>query len=862
MVGGSADSIGIERLDAEKAEFVVATGQQRTFHQAKMGSSTGKWTLVDLASPGHGLIQAIGETLSDPDARFIFASGSHARELDELCAAAADAASLQELEKDFLNDRRRRNFKRLWKDWWDCAPSTALDRLKRAEVRTIDDRTLERDLHNAVPGKFLAEPRKVVAEILRVVDDAVNQTITREDSTAKLASRGYKLRNLRHPEQAGVALEKATDERYLVRTKRRLIRQNLVPRPAADEVLELLKGTGSDNVLTGKADSGKTACVIQVAESLRERQIPVLVFRLDRLHPQLTTPQLGEHLGLEESPAIVLAAAAEAAGRHGVLIIDQLDAVSSMSGRTTPAFELVEDLLLEARGSRQRAPIHTVVVCRTFDWENDSSLRRLIPDMASRVNVSPFSIDEVKTTLTDAKYDLNGFGRPQLELLRLPQNLSLFLDADFSVAEAPAFGTTRELFDRYWDYRRSSVRERAGSDEWLKVVETVCTEMTSSQQLSVRKEALDCVSPDYLHQMSSAGVIDFDGYRYGFGHESFFDYCFARIFCTKNEPLLPLLTDTEQHLFRRAQVRQVLAYLREIDPTRYVGELRALLSDKRVRTHVKDLIFAVLADAAGPREDEWAIWNEWIGPEIQAIKEGRANSDKLPTLAWRHFSGSPSWFTFADECGAVADWLAAGNNPLADMAVGYLRVHQRHAPDRTAALLEPYADKDGEWPRRLRFFVQRIGPRGSLRLFELFLRLLDNGTLDQLEDESSSDITVWDSVHGMEKEHPQWVAELLAHQLPRRLVLFPADGKTPGHRGLLGYDPAAERTFQHSAEHAAGAFADFVLPAVLEVSDATSTGDTLPKQDSVWSFYGGYNTSSLEEACPSLPTYVTQRASR
>lgn len=138
MVGGSADSIRIERLDAEKAEFVVTTGQQRTFHQAKMGSPTGKWSLAELAAPRHSLIQAIGEALSHDDTRFVFASGSHARELDELCAAAGDAASLEELERDFLSKNRRGNLKRLCEEWWVCSRSTALDRLKRIAVRTID----------------------------------------------------------------------------------------------------------------------------------------------------------------------------------------------------------------------------------------------------------------------------------------------------------------------------------------------------------------------------------------------------------------------------------------------------------------------------------------------------------------------------------------------------------------------------------------------------------------------------------------------------------------------------------------------------------------------------------------------------
>ena len=82
--------------------------------------------------------------------------------------------------------------------------------------------------------------------------------------------------------------------------------------------------------------------------------------------------------------------------------------------------------------------------------------------------------------------------------------------------------------------------------------------MTSAQQLSVVKEKLDRFSPGYLKQMASEGVLTFDGRRYGFGHESFLDYCFARLFVNRPQSLVSFLQESEQHLFRRAQVRQVL----------------------------------------------------------------------------------------------------------------------------------------------------------------------------------------------------------------------------------------------------------------------------------------------------------------
>ena len=59
------------------------------------------------------------------------------------------------------------------------------------------------------------------------------------------------------------------------------------------------------------------------------------------------------------------------------------------------------------------------------------------------------------------------------------------------------------------------------------------------------------------------------------------------------------------------------------------------------------------------------------------------------------------------------------------MAVNYLRSHQRHAPGRVAALLEPYVDRGGAWAPRLRSLMEWANHHTSRRFFDLFLRLVD-----------------------------------------------------------------------------------------------------------------------------------------
>ena len=69
----------------------------------------------------------------------------------------------------------------------------------------------------------------------------------------------------------------------------------------------------------------------------------------------------------------------------------------------------------------------------------------------------------------------------------------------------------------------------------------------------------------------------------GVEHESFFDYCSARLFFNRYESLVLFLKESKQHLCRRAQAPQALACLHDTDSARYVQEVRSLLSDDRIR---------------------------------------------------------------------------------------------------------------------------------------------------------------------------------------------------------------------------------------------------------------------------------------
>lgn len=832
MLQGITDSIRIEDPGVDKSEFVLLVHGHRELHQSKRSHPSGKWSIAALVA--EKVLPAIYEQLRGNSDEFLFVSESHAGELAELVHRAHSAATPEEFQSKFLgaNDVLE-NFERLVKAWQGCDTKTAWGVLRRIQIRSIDEKSLSERAQAEARVLFLADPHEVCSTLRTIALDSVHQTVSREDLVELLKARGLVLRRLVIGANASAVVAEATN-RYLESTVPRLINQMLLPRTATGALLSKLGTNAGDSVLTGRAGTGKTGCIIEFVQQLRARAIPVLAVRLDRINPVSTPTDLGTELGFEESPALILAEAA--GGKEAVLVVDQLDAVSTTSGRASSFLEAVEGLLIEARGLRCRLQLHVVVCCREFDWKNDHRLRAILPQSYTEVPVAEFALSEVTDTLLKAGFNTETFHIRQLELLRLPQNLSLFLESRFDPTQPLLFNTAKELFDRYWDRKREAVNLRAGNvgDFWIVIVSVLVEEMAVTQQLSVLAEKLDTVHPGYLKQMASEGVVSFDGQRYAFGHESFFDYCFARSFVREGQSLVALLISSEQHLFRRAQVRQVLTYLRDADRERYLRELQDLVSNPAIRPHLKSVAIALLADVPDPTNEEWAVWQHLLDPYFEALSEDRNSTNKLANMSANSFFSSSSWFRYVCDQGVIANWLSTGGR-LADAATQYLRMHQRHSPDSVVKLLEPYVGAGGGWPARLAHIVQWSDQVSSRSYFEFVLRLIADGILDEARAPIAVNSTFWSMFYQLGKERPDWIPELLTCWLKRRIAVSKAQGTTLKDDLGLDGDQFADKPIGEGAKNAPSRFVEHVLPLVLNISDiATDSLQQPPKRDGVW----------------------------
>ena len=514
-------------------------------------------------------------------------------------------------------------------------------------------------------------------------------------------------------------------------------------------------------------------------------------------------------------------------------MIDQLDAVSLASGREPEFFDCINEIIQQALAHPN---MRLLLGCREFDLQHDHRLRKLAgaPGIAEKVTVSSLSAETVKQVVSDLGLDAGRLSDSQVRLLAIPLHLSLLTQvAEGSAASQLNFTSVQQLFDAYWEEKQRRVGKRLGRDSrWSEVIDRLCDRMSERQRLSAPRSCVDDFERD-VKAMASEHVVVIEDHQVSFFHQSFFDYAFARRFVARGGNIADLLRRGEQHLFRRAQVRQILAYEKQDDRQRYLADLTWLLTAPEVRFHIKQVVLAFLSQLPDPEEDEWRI----------VLRIPTACDAAISDAVWAVVMGSAPWFRLVRRLGIVKDWLASSDGPLVDRTVSWLyRVTEEEA-DAVAELVEPYLGTTDEWRNRLAFLVPWRARTGR-RLFDLFLRLIDDGTLDD------TNAAFWAWVSRISEPEPGWACEAIGHYLSRRLALSEAKGQPNPFDRLDGSIPHGGRDFEGITECARAApegFIDEVLPFMLHVIESTVEPERHPQRDPVWGSRDLYHAYDADE---------------
>lgn len=795
---GTAQSVTVEDIDdlAEGAEFTFRHGGTVEVHQLKrQNGNANSWTVQSLQDKQ--IWQKVRPHV-EAGRHFHFVSTVPARPLQELSDRARRAENLISFVNSWLTKELQESFNDLTSTSGFGSAEVAWNVLRGFWVEWPDERDINK--MNATLAELLLEG--AVGSLAAVgLGDLVTNNLGTCLNAAAIENRlsEYGLRRTQMlPSPAIIERVNSIAAGWMAGIDRELLQPTIV-RPEANRLADILGGHDNLILLIGAAGGGKSAVLHQVVRMLETDAVPVLGFRLDHLEPFSSTTELGNRLGLDVSPVTALAGVA--GERPSILVVDQLDAVSLTSGRMPRNFDAIANLVREASAFFN---MRVVLACRKFDVENDYRMRELVKDKSSaQVEVAELSESQVAEAVREMGLDAAALDARQKKLLRSPLNLVL-LKSIADDADPLSFQTMKNLFDAFWQRKLvDCVQRRVGTVRFNEVVSTLADAISSRQRLSVPVTVLDRndLSVD-AGVLVSEHVLVRDGQQIAFFHESFFDYAFARGWIERNQTLVEFLTSGDQELFRRAQVRQIMNHLRELEPDRFVTEVEALLSSPGVRFHIKDVALAILGSLSEPTAAEWDM--------VARVLDAHAPfEDRL----WLCLRTAP-WFERLDVDGVIEAWLAGGEESEQSQALGIMAGSAKQQPDRMAQLLQPHTHRV-TYPSWLRRVTRFADVHQSRALFDLILDAVRSGQYENAERE------LWVSVHGLGEHQPAWAVELLAAHLvdrPDALALDSA-GQVAA---LLDQEHGAIELAKLGAAGAPLLFCNLFVPYMLRVMALTA----------------------------------------
>lgn len=771
VVGGQAEYVTYESLDPEESrgvEFNVRTAtRDAEFWSLKRQTTTAAgWTLATLVKPDDSGRSILGDLVAhverDIHNTAVFASTLGAAKLEELRSASATADILeQRLDK---SAELKVEYEKYVLPLFSGDQERARHFLMRVQVRTSDETSLRTKIESTIALLFYNEAggvidasgvRRLLAEYLL---NHMHEEIDGKKLLDHLVSNGVRRMDWKVDRTVRDKVSALCDE-YTKPLREQLIGGALQTLPGAEKLL------GADGLpiarrtlLAGGAGGGKSAELAHVVERLRNAGIPTLPVRMDVVPENVLTPQklASDVLSLHASPVAVLAGLAD--GADCVLAIDQLDAVSLASGRRTDVWTLFERILVEADGYPN---LRVIVACRTFDLEHDYRMRSLKAKSSAFkvVEIGSFDSKTVDAILGDRKV------HPKLKpLLVVPLHLAMFLS--LMTDESERLETRDQLFAAFWTDKQRKTSQRLGRNcNFAGVIDWLATWLSNHQELSAPESML----PDELRAdadaLTSEHVFVLADGRYRFFHETFFDYAFARRFVQRGGQLMDLLLEGEQHLFRRAQVRQILSFLRANDQARYIKELQSILISDCVRFHIKRVVFQFLSTLSDPTQAEWVVLRDLEAAQADFI-------DQINRVISNHVG----WFDVLHAAGFLSAGLSSADAKKEERVVwlcGMPEIMERRSV-QVATLFVKYRRDDEAW----RKYVQHICRTGntfhSREMFDLFLAQIRDGTLDGTRPGFAVNDNWWSTLYLVADKAPSLASEAIAAWFDRKVTIWRA----------------------------------------------------------------------------------------
>jgi len=798
LLTGKAARIRLEPpgSEGEGAEFWIDEHRMRWFEQAKDAPAGGSWTVGRLIREGV-LISIRGHLANGHEFRLVVSTA--AAMLDSLSGRAAKSTSLDDFHSALNSDQSDElaNIAAAW----GTDSETTWRYLQHVHVEHHPRESLGRLVHLTYERLVQGDPDAAIDALSGWLTKQLQHILTAPKIWAYLSAAGFPRRLLTGDHDTLAALT-ATVERQGRRMDDARPAIGVVEQPQVAQVAgQLLSGEHQVVLVHGRAGAGKSTVASEAVSQLVRRGWYAAALRMDAVNAGTRSARAaGKDNDLAESPVVLLDGVAD--GSPAVLLVDQLDAVSTYAGRIPESFDAVAELLEQAR---LVPSLKVLLVVRTVDLEEDPRLRHLLSDtsrVASLV-IGDLPPEAVLRALQAGGIDVAPLAEATLDVLCVPLHFAVFTRLSPEAQRIP-YRSRAELYDRYTNELRQQVERQVGHLDWAGISTVLVDRMSQNETPLAPQAVLDRFPRLEVNSLFSAGLLIREGTRIGFFHETYFDYLFARTFVTAGHDLHDFLADSEQYLFRRTQARQVLEYLAAADREVFRRTVIRVMTSHQIRPHLRDVVTSVLRQLDARPDDVSCL-------ESAMFDGGSIEARLLPLIS------SPAWFDAADQAGCWDAWL---KEPAKSDKAGYQLIWAaRNRPARVAELVAPHVGTSDAWKHRLRALIQwSLCPE----LVDLAVALLGRGDLDGLRGPIAVNAGFFSVLYGLHQRDPAGAARVIGAYLRRHQARAEADGSSDpfasGH--LPDNEVSAGEIIGAVAKGAPQAFVDEVLPFLVHVAEA------------------------------------------
>lgn len=661
LVDGTLKSVRVEPLgEGHDAMEYIATELDYTnvYYQCKGSNGEQRyWRRSDLEK--HDVFSRAKQILEqDPNGKYCFVSPLGYDGLNELCDRARTCLDAEEFVAYQLNSEKKKElFAYILKKWGldeekESDSQKAVFLLSRCYFETsLHGAEARKDLEARAQWAFVGPGSKTLTllEAYANSNERYGVPITGNEIVSYMEKQEIPLRDISRDERMIPKIQALNKYQWGGFSP---INGAIIHRKETDQAMEALKA-GRSLIIHGKAGAGKSGCVEEIIQNLKEKDVLYLAIKLDKQIPTGTADAFGKTLGLLQSPVISLYALA--AGKPCVLILDQLDSLRWTSVHSASALDVCKEMIEQAEriNTFENGKISLIFVSRTFDLDTDQGLKRLFDKSDEenglkweKLQVGLLSDQEVKAVV-GLEYD--GFSKRLRNILQTPA--SLFVWANLEPAERlNAMRSSYQLVQEWWKQIQERSRKLLGQDDTVCRCKNRILEMMESRGELALPLCLFNNDAQAVDALVSMGLLVKNNRQLSFAHQSFLDCFMAENDLQavyQGEQLADLFSSIRRQLpYLRHRFLTVLQILLDSAPGTFVEQARNILNSPQIHFYFKCAVFEVAGQCETENKDilrfvrEYQNDREWGLFVFQTVFLGHPNFV-------RHYfdGGEPQWFT-------------------------------------------------------------------------------------------------------------------------------------------------------------------------------------------------------------------------